>query len=70
MAKWSFRERLEWLGRMPRHWKILFASQGMFMVVALSYRRRVINELLLEAEQEKAHELRTKELLELRDRKS
>jgi hypothetical protein len=70
----SFRERVQehiaWLGRMPRPWKLLFASQGLFMIFAVSYRHRVINEIFEEEQHALDTERRTKMLLEMRDGKS
>ena len=63
-------ERIAWLGRMPRNWKLLFASQGLFMIFAVSYRRRMINEILEDDQQALDAERRRKLLLEMRDGKS
>ena len=63
-------ERIAWLGRMPRNWKLLFASQGLFMIFAVSYRRRMINEILEDEQQALDAERRRKLLLEMRDGKS
>jgi hypothetical protein len=41
MAK-TWRERLEWLGRMPRHYKLLFGSQIVFTIFALRMRQQRI----------------------------
>ena len=63
------RERIAWLGRMPRHWRLLFASQGLFMIFAVSYRRRVIQDILDDQEREREAERRAKLLLEMRTEK-
>ena len=63
------KERIAWLRRMPRHWKLLFASQGLFMAFAVSYRRRVIQEIFDDEEREREAERRAKLLLEMRDAK-
>jgi len=66
----TFRERIEWLGRMPRHWKLLFVSQAIFLTFAISYRSRTIKELLEEEEYEKEAERRAKLLRDMRDNHS
>jgi hypothetical protein len=40
----SFRERLLWLGRMPRHWQVLIGSQFLFTMFALGWRRKLIEQ--------------------------
>jgi hypothetical protein len=37
-----FRERLNWLSRMPTHWRILLLSQTFFTLGAFSYRQVVV----------------------------
>jgi hypothetical protein len=38
----TFRERLAWLGRMPRHYKLLFGSQLLFTIFAFRMRQKLI----------------------------
>jgi hypothetical protein len=38
----TFRERLAWLGRMPRHYKLLFGSQLLISVFAVRMRYKLI----------------------------
>jgi hypothetical protein len=44
----KFKERLQWLGRMPTHWRILLGSQLLFLTFAISYRRRIVNARYME----------------------
>lgn len=70
MSKMTFQERLQWLGRMPRHWKLFFISQGLFFAIAVSYRNRLIQEMVAIEENKPIAEKRMQELLEIRDRRS
>jgi hypothetical protein len=56
----TFKERLQWLGRMPTKWRILIGSQAVFMMFAINVRLRDIerSKLLLE-QQKKAEEATT-----------
>lgn len=65
-----FRERVAWFRRMPRHWRLLLASQAAFLTFAVSYRRRVVAEVREEAEQDRLTAARARELRALRDRSS
>ena len=38
----SLRDRIAWLRRMPRHWKILLSSQLVFTLFAIQSRRKLI----------------------------
>jgi len=61
------RERIAWLGRMPLHWKLLFASQAIIMTFGVSYRNRVVQDILEQERLEQEREERAKLLLEMRD---
>jgi hypothetical protein len=50
----SFRERLAWLGRMPFHYKLLFASQSLFTVFAINWRAQIVEKKRRELEAESA----------------
>ena len=51
--KMNFKERLQWLGRMPTKWRVLIGGQAVFFAFAISVRMRDIEKsrLLLEARQ-------------------
>lgn len=48
----SFKERLQWLGRMPTKWRILIGSQALFMMFAINFRLRDIERSRLRLEQQ------------------
>jgi hypothetical protein len=50
----SFKERLQWLGRMPTKWRVLIGGQAVFFAFAVSVRMRDIEKsrFLLEARQQ------------------
>jgi hypothetical protein len=39
----TFSDRLAWLGRMPRHYKILFGSQLLFTLFAIRMRYKLVD---------------------------
>jgi hypothetical protein len=45
-----FRDRIAWLRRMPRHYRLLFGSQAMFTVYAITYYRRLSERARLQEE--------------------
>jgi hypothetical protein len=41
----AFRERLKWLGRMPRHFRILLGSQLVFALVVMDWRMKALKKM-------------------------
>jgi hypothetical protein len=48
----TFRERVAWLGRMPRHYKLLFGSQILFGVFAVYMRVKTSQKREIELREE------------------
>lgn len=61
--KMTFKERLQWLGRMPPKWRMLIGGQALFMAFAINVRLSDIakGRKLLEEQEKQAKLLEEKE---------
>jgi len=67
--KMNFKQRLQWLGRMPTKWRILIGGQAVFFAFAISVRLRDIEKsrFLLEAKQKAKEEAEAGEIKGVRN---